>query len=160
MLIAHALIGRPKLLLLDEPLANLDLRSGQEIVALLARIAREQRIAILISAHDMNPLLRVMDRIVYLADGRAASGTTDRGRPLDVLSELYGHHVDVLQVHGRVLVVAGAARRARRHRRPRPRPAAGGDRVVTALAADRSRRDSSAARRCTTAPRSAPSSRS
>ena len=77
MLIAHALIGRPQLLLLDEPLANLDLRSGHEVVALLARIAREQQVAILISAHEMNPLLPVMDRIVYLAGGRAASGTAD-----------------------------------------------------------------------------------
>ncbi|MGD0386277.1 MAG: metal ABC transporter ATP-binding protein [Solirubrobacteraceae bacterium] len=109
VLIAHALIARPRLLLLDEPLANLDLRSGHEVVALLARIAREQQIAILISAHDMNPLLGVMDRVVYLAAGRAVSGTVDEVVRTQVLSELYGHHVDVLRVHGRVLVVAGEA---------------------------------------------------
>jgi len=109
VLIAHALIAQPQLLLLDEPLANLDLRSAQEVVALLARIASEQQIAILISAHDMNPLLPVMDRIVYLAAGRAASGTTAEVVRTPVLSALYGHHVDVLAVHGRVLVVAGAA---------------------------------------------------
>ncbi len=109
VLIAHALISKPRLLLLDEPLANLDLRSGQEVVALLARICTEQRIAILISAHEMNPLLDVMDRIVYVAGGRAASGTTDEVVRPDVLSRLYGHHVDVVRVHGRVLVVAGAA---------------------------------------------------
>ena len=108
VLIAHALIARPKLLLLDEPLANLDLRAGQEVVALLARIASEQRIAVLISAHEMNPLVSAMDRIVYLAGGRAASGTTEEVVRADVLSALYGHHVDVLNVHGRVLVVAGA----------------------------------------------------
>ncbi len=108
-LIAHALIAAPRLLLLDEPLANLDLRSGHEVVALLARIAREQQIAILISAHEMNPLLGVMDRIVYLAAGRAASGTTEEVVRTSVLSALYGHHVDVLRVHGRVLVVAGEA---------------------------------------------------
>ena len=108
VLIAHALIARPRLLALDEPLANLDLRAGQEVVALLARIASEQRIAVLISAHEMNPLLPVMDRIVYLAGGRAASGTTAEVVRADVLSELYGSHVDVLNVHGRVLVVAGA----------------------------------------------------
>jgi zinc/manganese transport system ATP-binding protein len=108
VLIAHALVSRPKLLLLDEPLANLDLRSGQEVVTLLARIAKEQQIAVLISAHEMNPLLPVLDRIVYIAAGRAASGTTEEVVRADVLSALYGHHVDVLNVHGRVLVVAGA----------------------------------------------------
>jgi zinc/manganese transport system ATP-binding protein len=106
VLIAHALVSRPSLLLLDEPLANLDLASGQEIVALLARIAREQQIAVLISAHEMNPLLPVMDRIVYLAGGRAASGPAREVVCTEVLSRLYGHHVDVLHVQGRVLVVA------------------------------------------------------
>ncbi len=107
VLIAHALVSRPRLLLLDEPLANLDLRSGHEIVLLLARIAAEQQIAVLISAHEMNPLLEVMDRIVYVAGGRAASGTTEEVVRSDVLSRLYGHRVDVLHVQGRVLVVAG-----------------------------------------------------
>jgi zinc/manganese transport system ATP-binding protein len=110
VLIAHALIARPRLLLLDEPLANLDLASADEVVSLLARIAREQRIAVLISAHEMNPLLPVMDRVVYLAAGRSASGHTREVVRSDVLSRLYGHHVDVLHVHGRVLVVAGAVR--------------------------------------------------
>ncbi len=114
VLIAHALIGRPPLLLLDEPLANLDLRSGQEVAALLARIARERGISVLISAHEMNPLLPVMDRIVYIAAGRAASGTVAEVVRADVLSELYGSHVDVLNVHGRVLVVAGAGEESER----------------------------------------------
>jgi zinc/manganese transport system ATP-binding protein len=108
ILIAHALIARPRLLLLDEPLANLDLGSAHEVVALLARIAREQELAVLISAHEINPLLPVMDRIVYLAAGRAVSGTTEEVVRAEVLSRLYGHHVDVLNVHGRVLIVAGA----------------------------------------------------
>ena len=108
VMIAHALISRPRLLLLDEPLANLDIRSAQEIITLLARIAAEQDVSVLISAHEMNPLLPVLDRIVYLAGGRAASGTTDQVIREDVLSELYGYHVDVLNVHGRLLVVAHA----------------------------------------------------
>jgi zinc/manganese transport system ATP-binding protein len=107
VLIAQALISRPRLLLLDEPLANLDLRSSQEIVALLARIAREQQIAVLLSAHEMNPLLPVLDRVVYLAAGRAASGPVDEVITTETLSRLYGHHVEVLHVQGRVLVVAG-----------------------------------------------------
>jgi zinc/manganese transport system ATP-binding protein len=108
-LIAHALIGRPKLLLLDEPLANLDIRSEFEVVELIARVTHEQQVSVLISAHDMNPLLPVMDRIVYLAAGRAASGTVGEVVRSDVLSSLYGSHVDVLHVHDRVVVVAGQA---------------------------------------------------
>jgi zinc/manganese transport system ATP-binding protein len=108
VMIAHALISKPRLLLLDEPLANLDIRSAQEIITLLARICREQQVSVLISAHEMNPLLPVMDRVVYLAAGRAASGTTAEVIREDVLSALYGYHVDVLNVHGRVLVIAHA----------------------------------------------------
>ena len=107
VLIAHALISRPPLLLLDEPLANLDLRSGQEVVALLGRVAVEQQVAVLLSAHEVNPLLPVMDRVVYVAAGRAVSGTTEEVIRAEVLSKLYGHHVDVINVHGRILVVAG-----------------------------------------------------
>jgi len=107
VLIAQALISRPRLLLLDEPLANLDLRASQEIVRLLARIAREQQIAVLLSAHEMNPLLPVLDRVVYLAAGHAASGTVDQVITTETLSALYGQRVEVLRVHGRVLVVAG-----------------------------------------------------
>jgi zinc/manganese transport system ATP-binding protein len=107
ILIAHALISHPGLLLLDEPLANLDIASEQEVVALLARIAAEQKVAVLISAHEMNPLLPVMDRIVYMAEGRAASGPTEDVVRDDVLSDLYGRHVDVIRLQGRILVAAG-----------------------------------------------------
>jgi zinc/manganese transport system ATP-binding protein len=107
VLIAHALVSQPRLLLLDEPLANLDIRSAHEIVELLARVSRERNIAVLLSAHDLNPLLPVMDRIVYLAGGRAISGTSDEIVQSDVLTKLYGRRVDVLRVEGRVLVVAG-----------------------------------------------------
>jgi zinc/manganese transport system ATP-binding protein len=107
VLIAHALVSHPRLLLLDEPLANLDIRSAQEIVELLARVSRGRGIAVLLSAHDLNPLLPVMDRIAYLAGGHAVTGTSDEVVQSDVLSKLYGRRVDVLRVEGRVLVVAG-----------------------------------------------------
>jgi zinc/manganese transport system ATP-binding protein len=107
VLIAHALISSPRLLLLDEPLANLDIRSSQEVVDLLARVCRERGVAVLLSAHDLNPLLPVMDRVVYLENGRAVSGTSDEVVRSDVLTNLYGRRVDVVRVEGRVLVVAG-----------------------------------------------------
>jgi zinc/manganese transport system ATP-binding protein len=115
VLIAHALISRPRLLLLDEPLANLDIRSEQEVVELVARIAAEQEIAVLISAHDMNPLLPVMDHVIYVASGRVASGTTEEVVTTEALSQLYGHRVDVVHVNDRILVVAGRDTAAHHH---------------------------------------------
>lgn len=108
VLIGHALISRPRLLLMDEPLANLDLRAGQEIVELTSRLAREHGVAVLLSAHDINPLLPVMDKVVYLAGGRAVSGTTGEVVRSDVLTALYRHPVSVLRVDERILVVAGS----------------------------------------------------
>ncbi len=106
ILVAHALVRRPRLLLLDEPLASLDVRSVAEIVALLRRLSLQYGTAILLSAHDMNPLLPVMDRIVYLASCCAVSGKADEVVRTEVLSRLYGYHVDVVRVHGRVVVIA------------------------------------------------------
>ena len=109
ILIAHALVRRPRLLLLDKPLANLDMRSAAEIVAVLHQLSVKHLITILLSAHDMNPLLPAMDRVVYLANGHAVSGRTDEVIRTDVLSGLYGYHIDVIRVHGRVLVIAADA---------------------------------------------------
>jgi zinc/manganese transport system ATP-binding protein len=109
VMLAHALIGRPKLLLLDEPLANLDLRSESDIVGLVDTLRREHDVTVLMSAHDVNPLLGVMDRVAYFADGRVACGRTEDVVTSESLSELYGHHVDVIDVHDRVIVVAGRA---------------------------------------------------
>jgi zinc/manganese transport system ATP-binding protein len=108
VMIAHALVSRPQLLLLDEPLANLDISSAQGIVTVLDGLVKTEGIAVLLSAHDMNPLLPVIDRIVYVAGGRVAAGTTDEVVQSDVLTRLYGQPVEVLRVHGRILVVAGA----------------------------------------------------
>ncbi len=105
--IAQAIVGRPKLLFLDEPLANLDLRAAAEIVALVARLSRERAMTVLLVAHDVNPLLPVMDRVLYLVDGRAAIGTVEQIINEDTLSRLYDRPVDVLHVRGRIIVAAG-----------------------------------------------------
>lgn len=107
VLIAHTLISEPRLLLLDEPLANLDLASVRAVVSLLSKLAKERNIAILISSHDMNPLVNVMDRIIYIANGQVATGSTSDVVTSEVLSGLYGHHVDVIRLHNRVVVLAG-----------------------------------------------------
>jgi zinc/manganese transport system ATP-binding protein len=107
VMIAHAIVAHPRLLLLDEPLANLDLPSAKAIVAVLASVAAERGVGVLVSAHDVNPLLPVMDQVAYMAGGRLAAGPTGEVIRSEVLSELYGHPVEVVRVRDRVLVVAG-----------------------------------------------------
>lgn len=107
VLIAHALVGEPALLIMDEPLANLDIKSGHEIVELVARLTEDRGLAVLLSAHDINALLPHMDRVVYLAEGRAVSGTTGEVVRSDVLSKLYRYPVRVLEVDGTVFIVGG-----------------------------------------------------
>lgn len=107
LLIAQALLTDPKLLLLDEPLSNLDIKSAYEMVELVARIGKEKGVAVILVAHDMNPLLNVMDRVLYLADGNAAIGSVEKVFRSEVLSRLYGYKVEVLHVNGRLMVVGG-----------------------------------------------------
>ncbi len=106
LLLAQALLGRPSLLLLDEPLANLDPRHGAGVVALVRRLQRRLGITVLFSAHDLNPLLGALDRVLTLGGGQAALGTVDEVITAPVLSRLYGAPMDVARAGGRVFVVA------------------------------------------------------
>ena len=103
--IAQALVGDPRLLLCDEPLASLDLHHQQEIAALIGGWQRRSGGTVLFVTHDVNPVLDLVDRVLFVVNGRWAAGTPDEVLTSERLSELYGSHVDVLRVHGRVLVV-------------------------------------------------------
>ncbi len=105
LMIAQALLMDPKILLLDEPLSNLDIRSAYEVVRLVSRIGKEKGIAVIMVAHDINPLLGCMDKVMYLVQGHAVMGKVDDVIQSDVLSRLYGYDVEVLRVRGRILVV-------------------------------------------------------
>ena len=100
-------MGRPKLLLLDEPLTSLDPSHQHAIVALVASLQRELRIAVLFSSHDLNPLLGAMHRVLYLGGGRAALGPVDEVVTGPVLSRLYGSPIEVVRLRGRIFVMSG-----------------------------------------------------
>lgn len=102
--IAQALLSRPRLLLLDEPLASLDVASQRSVVQLVDRLRRELSMAVLFVTHGLNPLLGVIDRVCYLAGGRAAVGTVDQVIRTDVLSTLYGAPIEVVRVGSRIFV--------------------------------------------------------
>ena len=105
LLIAQALLTGPRLLLLDEPLSNLDIARAQEIITLVDRLRRERNIAVLLVTHDVNPLLPFVDRVLYMAGGRSAIGTSKEVITRATLSKLYGSPVDVVEAMGRVFVL-------------------------------------------------------
>src|SRR5262249_54462454 len=77
LLIAQALVRRPRLLLLDEPLDSLDLSNQSAVAALVRRVCREEQVAVLLVTHDVNPILGYLDRVVYFAGGTAVEGAPD-----------------------------------------------------------------------------------
>lgn len=107
LLLAQALLGEPQLLLLDEPLISLDPHHQRSVVELVRDVQRRLGIAVLFSAHELNPLLPVIDRVLYLGRGQAALGTVDEVITSATLSRLYGSEIDVVRLKGRIFVMSG-----------------------------------------------------
>jgi zinc/manganese transport system ATP-binding protein len=107
ILIAQALVRRPRILMLDEPLDSLDLPNQAAVTALVQRICRTENVAVLLVAHDVNPLLPYLDQVIYLAGGRALQGPVDSVITGPKLSELYGVPIEVLRTRDGRLVVVG-----------------------------------------------------
>jgi zinc/manganese transport system ATP-binding protein len=107
LLIAQALVGRPGLLLLDEPLDSLDLTNQQAVSGLARRIARDEGVTVMLVAHDVNPILAHLDRVLYVAGGRAMIGRPEEIITSETLSALYGSPVEVLRTSDGRLFVAG-----------------------------------------------------
>lgn len=115
--LAQALLGRPRLLILDEPLASLDPRNQMLLVDRVEEIRRETGATILFIAHDVNPLLRVMDRVLYVAGKSAVLGDVDEVMSSDTLTRLYGCEIQVIRAEGRIFIVSaeGNVTEAARH---------------------------------------------
>lgn len=106
LLIAQALVTRPRILALDEPLDSLDLRNQQGVAAVIRQISRETGAAVLLVAHDINPILSSVDSVVYIAHGQVAVGTPEEVITTETLSRLYNTPIEVLRTKdGRIIVV-------------------------------------------------------
>ena len=103
--VAQALLGNPAVLLCDEPLLSLDLANQRAVTELVDRSRREQGAAVVFVTHEVNPVLPLVDRILYLVEGRWTTGTPDEVMTSERLSELYQTDVDVLRIRGRIIVV-------------------------------------------------------
>jgi zinc/manganese transport system ATP-binding protein len=107
LLIAQALVRRPELMLLDEPLDSLDLPNQAAMASLVGRICRDEGVTVMMVAHDINPILSRLDRVVYLAEGGAVSGRPDHVITSETLSRLYQTPIEVLRTSDGRLVVVG-----------------------------------------------------
>ncbi len=103
--IAQALLGDPRVLLCDEPLLSLDLHHQQAVTALIDARRRDAGTSVLFVSHEVNPILPMVDRVLYLVGGRWAIGTPDEVMTGARLSDLYGTEVDVIRVRGRIVVI-------------------------------------------------------
>jgi zinc/manganese transport system ATP-binding protein len=118
VLLSEALLGRPRLLLLDEPLISLDPAHQKSIVETARRICDDLKVAIVFSAHELNPLVNAIDRVLYLGSGAAVIGPVDEVVTGPVLSRLYGSDIEVVHIKDRYFVMAGdvdVEREAHRH---------------------------------------------
>ena len=95
--IAAGLVNSPDLLLLDEPLANLDMRNQRQIAALLGRLATERNMTVFVVAHQLNSLLEVLTSAVYLLDEHAHYDVIGKVVDEELLSHLYGTSIAVVR---------------------------------------------------------------
>lgn len=105
--VGQAVIDEPDLILADEPLSALDPAQQKVIAELLDAERKEHKAAVIFVTHDVNPILPMVDRVLYLANGQFKIGTPDEVMRSEVLSELYGTEIDVVRNQGRIVVVGG-----------------------------------------------------
>ena len=118
VLLSQALIGKPRLMMLDEPLISLDPAHQKNVVEIARRICDDLKIAILFSAHELNPLVNAIDRVLYLGGGAAVIGAVEDVVTGPVLSRLYRADIEVVHIKDRYFVMAGdvdVERDAHRH---------------------------------------------
>ena len=104
--LAEALVSDPELLLLDEPLSNLDIRHETRMVRLVHDVAASRNATVLLIAHNINPLLSALDSVIYLANGNVAVGAPRDVMTSESLTRLYGAQIEVLRdSHGRLAII-------------------------------------------------------
>ncbi|SDD83416.1 metal ABC transporter ATP-binding protein [Actinokineospora iranica] len=103
--VAQALVGDPTVLLCDEPLLSLDLAHQRAVSTLIDARRRAADTAVLFVTHEINPVLPLVDRILYLVDGHFRIGLPEEVMTSETLSQLYGADVAVVRVRGQIHVV-------------------------------------------------------
>jgi len=106
--LAEALVSNPEMLLLDEPLSNLDIKRIKDLVSLMNTVVKSRNVTAFLVAHDINPLIQFLDKVIYIANGKVATGTPEEVLTSKRLTALYGTRVEVLHDSKGNIVVVGA----------------------------------------------------
>ncbi len=108
--LAEALVSNPNILLLDEPLSNLDIRRGRELVQLVDSVVRQRNVTAFLVAHDINPLLPFLDNVIYIANGKVAVGKPKEVLTSERLSALYEIPIEVVHdSKGNIAIIGSGA---------------------------------------------------
>ena len=103
--VGQSIAGEPRLLLCDEPLSSLDLQHQRIISDLINEQRKASGAAVIFVTHDVNPILGMVDRVLYLAGGRFRVGRPDEVLRSEVLSYMYDTPVEVIRSRGRIAVL-------------------------------------------------------
>jgi zinc/manganese transport system ATP-binding protein len=103
--VGQSIASQPRLLLCDEPLLSLDLHHQRSVSELIDKQRRDHDTAVVFVTHDVNPILGMADRVLYLAGGRFRIGTPDEVLRSEVLSAMYNTPVEVIRSRGRIIVL-------------------------------------------------------
>ena len=107
ILIARALAADPEILLLDEPTAAVDVRAQHEIIDILKTLHNERKLSIFFVTHDINPIYPLVDRVIYMVDGRVFIGNLQEMLTPGKLGRIYNADVHVTEMGGQLCVIVG-----------------------------------------------------
>lgn len=106
LLLAQALLGKPNILILDEPLNNIDPKWTQHILNLIKHIQSQQKLTVLLSTHDLNPLVNIIDQVLCLGNKTAILGKAEEVITSEILTDLYQTPMQVIKAENRIFVTS------------------------------------------------------
>jgi len=108
VVLARAIAQKPRILLLDEPTASLDLRNQHEVMGIAAEIAKKDGIMVIVVIHDLNLALKYCDRFLFVHEGTSFCYGDSSIVTKELIGTVYGVETAIMEIGGsKVVVVTG-----------------------------------------------------
>lgn len=105
IMLARALAQQPKVLLLDEPTSNLDIKNQHDMLELVRNIAKRENICVIIVIHDLNLAIRYCDYFVLLKNGTVYAEGGEEIINADTIKNVYGMNATIEKIHGMKIII-------------------------------------------------------